>query len=89
MNLEAVEATLDAARADMLAERERTDALDGKLTSIAAFSGLSLSISGSVGATVVAGGKLNTGFTIALDSVLGVAAGLFLASVIVCFSALV
>ena len=85
MDLESVKATLEAARADVDAERDRTDSLDRKLTNIAAFAGLSLSISGAVGGTVLAAGRLNPGFTIALGSVLSLAAVLFLASVIACF----
>lgn len=88
LNPETVKVTLEFAHADVQAEGERTDALDAKLTNIAAFSGVSLSISGSVGGSVVAAESLSQGFTIALGSVLGVAATLLLSAVIVCFSGL-
>jgi hypothetical protein len=68
--LETVKATLDCARADVDFEDDRMKVLDGKLSTLATFSGLSVSISASLGANVLVAGKLCTGFTIALGATL-------------------
>src|SRR4051794_10464683 len=86
--LETVKATVEAARSDVLFESERMKTLDNKLVSIAAFSGVSLSVSGSVGASVVANGSLSLGFTIALGATLTVAVLLLLIAVLCCFAGL-
>jgi hypothetical protein len=88
MQLEVARATLDCARSDMADETDRARALDGKLTNIASFSAIALSISGAVGASVVVSGKLSPGFTIALGSVLGAAVLLLLAGALVALSGL-
>lgn len=81
--LETVKATLECARADIDEETDRMKVLDQKLTSIGAFSGIALSIGGSVGSSVVVAGELSQGFTIALGSVLGVALVLLLAGAVI------
>ena len=87
-SLETVKAALDSARHDLEDEQERTRALDGKLSQIAAFSGVSISITGAVGGSVVASGKLSAGFTIALGSVLGSSALLLLGGAVIAFRGL-
>jgi len=84
-NLETVKATLDNARADYRDELDRTTALDSKLTNLAGFAGVSLSISGSVGSSVVLAGHLSLGFTIAVGACLATAVVFLLATVIACF----
>jgi hypothetical protein len=59
-------------------ELDRSRSLDSKLTGIASLSGLALSIGAGVGASIVAGGELSHGFTIALGSVLSIASLLLL-----------
>jgi hypothetical protein len=85
---EALKALLDAARADVDDEQERTRVLDGKLGQLAAFCGVSISITGAVGGSVVAAGRLSLGFTIALGAVLSTAALLLLAGVVLAFRGL-
>jgi hypothetical protein len=86
MNLDTARATLDCARADVDEETDRMKVLDGKLTNIAAFSGLALSIGGAVGSSVVVSGRLGLGFTIALGAVLSIAVSLLLARAILALS---
>ncbi len=81
-------ATLECARADVDYELDRARALDSKLTGIASFSGLALSIGASVGASVVVSGRLTLGFTIALGAVLSVASLLLLSAAVVALWAL-
>jgi hypothetical protein len=88
MNLNTARATLDCARADVDEETDRMKVLDGKLTNIAAFSGLALSIGGAVGSSVVVSGRLGLGFTIALGAVLSIAVSLLLARAILALSGL-
>jgi hypothetical protein len=83
LNLETAKATLECARADVADEHERARSLDGKLVSIASFSGVALSISAAVGASVVVSGGLALGFAIALGAVLSVAALLLLGAAMV------
>jgi hypothetical protein len=75
-------ATLECARADLDYEIDRTRSLDSKLTGVASLSGLALSIGATVGASIVADGKLSLGFTIALGAVLSVASLLLLAAAV-------
>jgi hypothetical protein len=75
---EIAKATLECAHFDIGNETERTRALDTKLTGIASLAGLALSIGATVGATVLAAGELNHGFSIALGSVLSIASLLLL-----------
>jgi ABC-type transport system involved in multi-copper enzyme maturation permease subunit len=86
--LETARATLDACTADLSDEERRMQTVDGKLTQLAAFSGVSLSISASVGGSVVAARHLSLGFSIALGACLVVASALLLSAVIVAFRAL-
>lgn len=65
--------TLECARSDLAEETERTRVLDEKLTSIAGFSAIALSIGGGVGSSAVVGGDLKLGLTIALGAVLSLA----------------
>lgn len=76
-------ATLECARADVDYELDRSRSLDSKLTSIASFSGLALSIGAGVGASIVVSGELSLGFTIALGSLLSLASLLLLAAAVV------
>jgi hypothetical protein len=76
-------ATLECARADVDYELDRARALDSKLTGIASFSGLALSIGAGVGASVVVSGHLTLGFTIALGAVLSAASLLLLSAAVV------
>jgi len=62
--------------------------IDSKLTQLAAFAGVSISISGSVGGSVLAAGRLSPGFLIALGSCLALGVSLLLAAVISAFRAL-
>jgi hypothetical protein len=87
-DLDTVKATLECARADVAAEDERMQVLDGKLSNLATLAGLSVSISASLGANVLAAGALCTGFTIALGAVLTIAAALLLKTVLVAFDGL-
>jgi hypothetical protein len=88
VDVKIAQATLECARADVDYEIERVRALDAKLTGIASLSGLALSIGASVGASVVVSGNLGHGFTIAIGSVLSVAALMLLAAAIVALSGL-
>jgi hypothetical protein len=76
-------ATLECARSDFDYELDRARSLDSKLTGIASFSGLALSIGAGVGASIVVSGDLSLGFTIALGSMLSVASLLLLAAAVV------
>jgi hypothetical protein len=87
-NLQTAQATLEACTHDLSEEDDRMKTLDGKLTQLAAFSGVSISISGSVGGSVLAAGHLKHGFLIALGSCVGVAACLLLAGVVIAFRGL-
>jgi hypothetical protein len=62
--------------------------IDGKLTQLAAFSGVSISISGAIGGSVLAAQHLPAAFLIALGACLGLAALWLLAGVILAFRAL-
>jgi len=62
--------------------------IDGKLTQLAAFSGVSISISGGLGGSVLAAGHLPHGFLIALGACIGLAAGFLLTAVVIAFRAL-
>jgi hypothetical protein len=86
--LETVKATLDCARADVDFEDDRMKVLDGKLSTLATFSGLSVSISASLGANVLVAGKLCTGFTIALGATLTLAVAMLLATTLTAFRGL-
>jgi hypothetical protein len=87
-NLQTAQATLEACTHDLSEEDDRMKTLDGKLTQLAAFSGVSISISGSVGGSVLAAGHLKHGFLIALGACIGVAACLLLAAVVIAFRGL-
>jgi hypothetical protein len=87
-NLETVVATLDACTHDLSEENDRMRTIDSKLTQLAAFSGVSISISGAVGGSVLAAGHLPHGFLIALGACVGLAATLLLATVVLAFVAL-
>jgi hypothetical protein len=87
-NLQTAQAVLEACTHDLSEEDDRMKTMDGKLTQLAAFSGVSISISGSVGGSVLAAGHLKHGFLIALGSCIGVAACLLLAAVVIAFRAL-
>jgi hypothetical protein len=82
------QATYTACARDLASEEDRLRILDGKLTNLAAFSGVSLAISGSVGGSVLAAGKLSLGFSITLGATVAIAASLLLAGVISAFSGL-
>jgi hypothetical protein len=82
------QATYQACARDLSSEEDRLRILDGKLTNLAAFSALSISISGGVGGSVIAGGRLALGFAIALGAVIGLAAVLLLLGVIAAFRGL-
>ncbi len=62
--------------------------LEGKLTQLAAFSGVSISISGGLGGTVLAGSNLQLGFQIALGTAIALAALALLGGVVIAFLAL-
>jgi hypothetical protein len=83
LNLDTAKATLECARADFAEERERARSLDGKLVSIASFSGLALSIGALVGANMIVSEGLALGFAIALGAVLSVGSLLLLAAAMV------
>ena len=51
-DLETVRATLEACTHDLSEEDDRMKTIDSKLTQLAAFSGVSISISGAVGSVV-------------------------------------
>jgi hypothetical protein len=61
-HLDSVQAVADAARADVDAQVARARALDAKLSTIAAFCGVSISVSGALGASVVLSHRLPLGF---------------------------
>lgn len=61
------EATYRACARDLASEEDRMRIIDSKLSNLAAFSGLSISVSGGVGGSVLAAGKLQLGFEIGLD----------------------
>jgi len=88
MKLETVRATLESARADVEAEDDRMKVLDGKLNTLATFSGLSVSISASLGANVLASGGLSSAYSIALGLALTVAALLLFLTAITAFQGL-
>src|SRR4051812_41156837 len=88
LNLETAKATLECARGDALEEMDRMKVLDAKLTNIAAFSGVSISISGSIGGSVLAANRLSLGFSIALGGTLTVAGVVLLSAVAACFAGL-
>jgi hypothetical protein len=87
-DLDTVKATLDCARADVDAEYDRMKVLDSKLSMLAMFSGLSVSIIAALGAGVLVEGGLNSGFSIALGAVLASAAFLLLLTTQAAFSGL-
>jgi hypothetical protein len=87
-NLETVRATLDACTHDLSEENDRMRTIDGKLTQLAAFSGVSITISGGLGGSVLAAGHLPRGFLIALGACIGLAACSLLAAVVIAFRAL-
>jgi hypothetical protein len=87
-SLETVKATLEACTHDLSEESDRMKTIDSKLTQLAAFSGVSISISGAVGGSVLAAGHLPHGFLIALGACIGLAASLLLATVVIAFVAL-
>jgi hypothetical protein len=87
-NLETARAVLEACTHDLADEDDRMKTIDGKLTQLAAFSGVSIAISGGLGGSVLAAGHLHLGFLIALGSCICLAALLLLAAVILAFRAL-
>ena len=87
-NLRTAEAVLEACVWDLEAEEARMRTIDGKLTQLAAFSGVSISISGAIGGSVLAAQHLPAAFLIALGACLGLAALWLLAGVILAFRAL-
>jgi hypothetical protein len=87
-NLETARATLDACKWDLESEERRMATIDGKLQQLAAFSGVSISISGAIGGSVLAAGDLPLGFLIALGALLGLASTTLLSGVICGFIAL-
>ena len=64
------------------------EVLDGKLSMLATFSGLSVSISASLGANVLVSGHLETGITIALGVALAFAAIMLLLATLAAFRGL-
>ena len=62
--------------------------IDAKLSQLAAFSGVSITISGGLGANVLASSRLGDGFLIALGACISIAALLLLIAVVSAFSAL-
>jgi hypothetical protein len=82
------EATYRACARDLASEEDRMRTIDSKLSNLAAFSGLSISVSGGVGGSVLAGGKLHLGFAIGLGAAILVAALLLLWGVITAFRGL-
>lgn len=87
-NLATAEATLEACTHDLAQEDDRMKTIDGKLSQLAAFCGVSISITGGVGGSVLAAGRLSQGFLIALGSCVVVAALFLLAAVVSAFRAL-
>lgn len=87
-DLRSAQAILDACSDDLDREEQRMTAIDGKLTQLSAFSGVSISISAGVGGSVLAAGRLPEGFAIALGACLGLAAIMLLTAVIRSFGAL-
>jgi hypothetical protein len=87
-NLQTVMATLEACTHDLSEEDDRMQTIDGKLTQLAAFAGVSISISGGLGGSVLVAGHLPQGFRIALGACVGLAASFLLAAVIIAFRAL-
>jgi hypothetical protein len=81
-------ATLEACTHDLDREEDRMRTIDGKLTQLAAFSGVSISISGGLGGSVLAEQRLPLGFAIALGASIAAAAFFLLAAVILAFRAL-
>lgn len=63
-------------------------ALDSKLSTLAMFSGLSVSISASLGASVLVAGQLATGFTVALGVTLAFAVLMLLCTTLKAFQGL-
>jgi hypothetical protein len=86
--LETAKATLETARAEAEEEIDRMKVLDGKLSNVAAFSGVSLSVSGALGANVIASGRLEGSFEVAIGIALAAAVALLLAGVVSCFHGL-
>jgi len=84
-NLETIKATLSSAQADYSDEVQRAAGLDTKLANLAGFAGVSLSISGSVGGSIVVADDLPLGFSIAVGACLVVAVVLLLATVVASF----
>jgi hypothetical protein len=87
-NVETARAALEACSHDLDREEDRMRTLEGKLTQLAAFSGVSISISGGLGGTVLAGSDLQLGLQIALGTSIALAALALLAAVVVAFVAL-
>jgi hypothetical protein len=87
-NLETAKATLAACEWDLEREEDRMHGIDAKLTQLASFSAVSISISGGLGAGVLASSRLDLAFLIALGTCISVAAALLLAAVITSFRAL-
>ena len=86
--LETAKATLECARADVEAEDDRMKVLDSKLSNLATLSGLSVSISASLGANVLVTGALCTLFTIALGATLTFAVVMLLLTTMTAFEGL-
>ena len=87
-NLETLKATLDACTHDLDQEQDRLRSIDAKLSQLAAFSGVSISISATVGGSVLAAGRLSLGFLIALGASITLAAAFLLFAVITAFRGL-
>ena len=87
-NLGTAQAMLDACAWDVRHEDARMQTIDGKLGQLAAFSGISISISAGVGGSVIAEGHLSLGFLIALGACVVLASALLLAGVLSAFFAL-
>jgi hypothetical protein len=87
-NLQTAQAALEACTHDLAEENDRMKTIDGKLTQLAAFSGVSIAISGGLGGSVLAAGHLPHGFLIGLGSCVGLAACFLVAAVIIAFRAL-
>lgn len=84
-NLTTVQATFEACAQDLLREEERMRSIDAKLTQLAAFSGISISITGGLGGSMLASGGLPLGFAIAVGALISAAALLLLAGVVQVF----
>jgi hypothetical protein len=87
-DLDTVKATLECAMSDVEAEDDRMKVLDAKLSNLATLSGLSVSISASLGANVLVAGKLCNSFTLALGAVLTFAVGMLLMTTLTAFQGL-